>query len=101
MPINSFSGPSIVGTRFLFNAETRAINIKVMNDNESDYLIKTSINNKEFIVSPPLFILPKNASNIITIIPSDMIKNDRDKIYELIITAIPKSEKIAGIILFH
>lgn len=93
LPVCSFAGPSVIGTRFFFSPETRGINVKVINDNESDYLIKTSVNNNDFIISPPLFILPKNASNIITIIPGDSLKQNKDEIYKLVITAIPRSEK--------
>lgn len=93
LPIYSFSGPSVIGTRFFISPETKVINIKIVNDNESDYLIKTSINNKDFIISPPLFVLPKNSSNIVTIIPSESIKKNKDNIYKLVITAIPKSER--------
>ena len=93
LPVFSFAGPSVIGTRFFFSPETRGINVKISNDNESDYLIKTSINNDNFIISPPLFILPKNASNIVTIIPDDLLKQDKDEIYKLVITAIPKSER--------
>lgn len=93
LPVCSFAGPSVIGTRFFFSPETRGINVKVINDDESDYLIKTSVNNNDFIISPPLFILPKNTSNIITIIPGDSLKQNKDEIYKLVITAIPKSEK--------
>ena len=93
LSVNSFAGPTVIGTKFLYNSETRAINVKIINDNESDYLIKSSINNNEFIVSPPLFILNRNSSNIITIIPNDKIKPDKDEVYKLTITEIPKSQK--------
>lgn len=91
--LSSFAGTSVVGTRFFITPETKVLNIKIMNDNESDYLIKTSINSNEFIVARPLFILPKNRSNIITIIPNNINSFNKDKIYKLVITAIPKSNK--------
>lgn len=91
--LSSFAGTSVVGTRFFITPETKVLNIKIMNDNESDYLIKTSINSDEFIVARPLFILPKNRSNIITIIPNNINSLNKDKIYKLVITAIPKSDK--------
>jgi len=85
------AGVSVLGTRFFIDDSTKALNIKVINDNESDYLIKATINSDGFIISPPLFILPKNNSNIITIIPEEIIKNNKDKVYSLTITTIPKS----------
>ncbi|OKP17537.1 fimbrial biogenesis chaperone [Serratia fonticola] len=92
IPGSCLAGVSVVGTRFFIDDSTNALNIKVINDNESDYLIKTTINNDGFIISPPLFILPKNKSNIITIIPDEKIKDDKDGVYSLTITTIPKSE---------
>ena len=90
--INScLAGVSVVGTRFFIDDSTSSLNIKVINDNDSDYLIKTTINNSGFIISPPLFILQKNKSNIITIIPDDENKNKHDKVYSLTIATIPKS----------
>lgn len=92
IPSSCLAGVSVVGTRFVIDDSTNALNIKVLNDNESDYLVKTKINNDGFVISPPLFILPKNKSNIITIIPDEKIKGDKDGIYSLTITTIPKSE---------
>ncbi|WP_426817302.1 fimbrial biogenesis chaperone [Winslowiella sp. 2C04] len=87
------AGPSVVGTRFIFNNDTKALNVKIINDGESDYLIKTSINSDAFIISPPLFLLPTNESNLITIIPNEINKQDIDQLFDLVITAIPRSEK--------
>lgn len=92
MPFICIAGPTIVGTRFIFNDDTKSLNIKIINDNESDYLIKTTLAEGNFIVSPPLFVLPKNGSNIITIIPNNINKMNKDKIYPLTITSIPKSK---------
>ncbi|HHQ4307891.1 TPA: fimbrial biogenesis chaperone, partial [Serratia fonticola] len=86
------AGVSVVGTRFFIDDATKALNVKLLNDNASDYLVKTKVSNDGFIISPPLFILPKNKSNIITIIPDEKIKGDKDGVYSLIITTIPKSE---------
>lgn len=91
IPDSCLAGVSVLGTRFFIDDSTKALNIKLTNDNESDYLIKTTINSDGFIISPPLFILPKNNSNIITIIPEEKVKNNKDKVYSLTITTIPKS----------
>ncbi|HEJ9059008.1 TPA: molecular chaperone [Serratia fonticola] len=92
--INScVAGVSVVGTRFFIDDSTKSMNIKVVNDNDSDYLIKTTINNSGFIISPPIFILHKNQSNIITIIPDDKngTDNKQDEVYKLTIATIPRS----------
>ncbi len=52
---NAFSGTTLVGTRFLINNENKSLNIKIMNDENSDYLIKSELSDKRFIISPPLF----------------------------------------------
>ncbi|CAI1025401.1 TPA: fimbrial biogenesis chaperone [Serratia fonticola] len=92
IPCSCLAGVSVVGTRFFIDDATKALNVKLLNDNASDYLVKTKVSNDGFIISPPLFILPKNKSNIITIIPDEKIKGDKDGVYSLIITTIPKSE---------
>lgn len=92
VPEVCIAGVTVVGTRFFIDDTTRSLNIKVINDNDSDYLVKTTVNNDSFIISPPLFILKKNASNIITIIPDEMNKGNRDKVYSLTIATIPRAE---------
>lgn len=88
---DGFCGVSVVGTRFTFNDQMQHLNIKITNDNESDYLIKSVLDDNNFIISPPLFLLPKNSSNLITIIPKEKKQYDKDKIFNLVLTAIPKS----------
>lgn len=84
-------GITILGTRFIINDEMKHLNIKVTNDHESDYLIKNTLDDKDFIISPPLFLLPKNSSSIITVILKEKKQYDRDKIVNLTMTAIPRS----------
>lgn len=91
-PMTSLAGVTVVGTRFFIDDTTRSLNIKVINDNDSDYLVKTTVNSDSFIISPPLFILKKNASNLITIIPDEMFKGNMDKVYSLTIATIPRAE---------
>lgn len=88
---NAVCGISVVGTRFLMGADKYHLNIKIMNDNESDYLIKSIVDDSDFIISPPLLLLPKDSSNNITIISKERKLNNHDKILNLTITAIPKS----------
>lgn len=75
---DGFCGVSVVGTRFMINDEIKHLNIKITNDNENDYLIKSALDDKDFIISPPLFLLQKNTANMITIIPKE--KNSTTKI---------------------
>lgn len=88
---DGFCGVSVVGTRFTFNEQMQHLNIKITNDNESDYLIKSVLDDKDFIISPPLFLLPKHSSNLITIIPKEKKRYAKDKLLNLTLTAIPKS----------
>ena len=88
---NGFCGVSVLGTRFMLNDGMNHLNIKIVNDNESDYLIKSDLDDKDFIVSPPLFLLPKNKSNIVSVIPKEKKPHNKDKIVNLTLTAIPKS----------
>lgn len=88
----AFSGVTIVGTRFTINQDDKYTNIKIINDNENEYLIKSEIDDNNFIISPPLFLISKNSSKNITIIPNNKLNYHADKIINLIIIAIPKSE---------
>lgn len=88
----AFSGVTIVGTRFTINQDDKYTNIKIINDNENEYLIKSEIDDNNFIISPPLFLISKNSSKNITIIPTNKLNYHTDKIINLIIIAIPKSE---------
>ncbi|EJD6615513.1 molecular chaperone [Providencia rettgeri] len=88
----AFSGVTIVGTRFTINQDDKYTNIKIINDNENEYLIKSEIDDNDFIISPPLFLISKNSSKNITIIPNNKLNYHADKIINLIIIAIPKSE---------
>ncbi|MDB9568903.1 fimbria/pilus periplasmic chaperone [Providencia rettgeri] len=88
----AFSGVTIVGTRFTINQNDKYTNIKIINDNENEYLIKSEIDDSDFIISPPLFLISKNSSKIITIVPTNKLNYHTDKIINLTIIAIPKSE---------
>lgn len=88
---NGICGVSVLGTRFLINDHMRHLNIKLVNDNESDYLIKSNLDDKDFIISPPLLLLPKNNNNTITVVPKEKKRYSEDKIINLTLTAIPKS----------
>lgn len=89
---SAFSGVTIVGTRFNINKNESHINIKIINDNENEYLIKSEVDDDNFIISPPLFLISKNSSKNITIIPTNGLSYHTDKIVNLTIIAIPKSE---------
>ena len=94
LSFNGMAGTSIVGTRFIINEKTKRLSIKIINDNENDYLIQTAIannTNDRFVISPPLFVLLKNQSNIITIISNNIENTDTDHLYKLSIASIPKS----------
>ena len=88
---NGVCGVSVIGTRFMINDKAQKLNIKIVNDNESDYLIKSTLDDKDFVISPPLFLLEKNSSNMITVIPKERKNYGKDKLINLTVTAIPKS----------
>jgi len=70
---------------------SQLLNIKIFNDNESDYLIKSNTDDVNVIITPPLMLLKKNDSNLITIISKEKMATPKDKLINLTITAIPKS----------
>lgn len=92
---NSFSGVVVLGTRFVINDKTNRLKINLINDNVASYLIKSKVecndNSNKFIIVPPLFLLPQDKSNSITIIKENIQKKDVDHICKLIITSIPRS----------
>lgn len=85
------AGVTVLGTRFVFKDDMKSLNIKLMNDDENDFLIKAKVNSNDFFVTPPAFILNKNRSNVISIIPDGLKSSDKDQVYSLTVTAIPKS----------
>lgn len=89
-------GVTVLGTRFEMNDDAKLLNIKVSNDNENDYIIKSNSDDDNIIITPPLFLLKKDSSNLITLIPKVRKKNSEDKIINLTITAIPKSIDTGG-----
>ena len=89
--IHGICGITVIGTRFIMNSDMKHLNIKVTNDNESDYLVKSVLDDEDFIISPPLFLLPKNNSSIITVILKEKKEYHSDKTFNLTLTSIPRS----------
>lgn len=56
VPEVCLAGVTVVGTRFFIDDTTRSLNIKLINDNDSDYLVKTTVNSDSFIISPPPYL---------------------------------------------
>ncbi len=94
---DSLAGVSVVGTRFIITQNTKSLPIKIINDNENDYLVKTNISGNDegrFVVTPPLFLLAKNTSNIQMLIPDKIENIKADQLYSLTIAFIPNSKKM-------
>lgn len=92
---HAYAGVTVLGTRFVIYAETKKLKINLNNDNHGDFLIKSNIvcdNDDKFIVVPPLFILLRERSNSITIIPNSIQQDNKDHICNLTIASIPKSK---------
>lgn len=98
---DTFCGVTITGTRFFLKSDRQSLNINVNNDNEADYLIKSNVDDNDFFVSPPLFVLNKKNSGIITVIAKKQQKRTEDRLVNLTLTFIPKTSIDKNANIFH
>lgn len=94
LTFNSFASVVIFGTRFFINDEIKKLKVNLKNNDDTAYLIKTNVycdNSDKYFVVPPLFVLPNNKENSITIINDTLVKDGLDHVCSLVISTIPKS----------
>lgn len=90
-------GISLGQTRVIFNEEDKAQTISVKNGSSGAYLIQSRIQMApdndaiaSFIITPPLFVLAGNTSQVMRILPKDdALPSDRESLFYLSVSAIP------------
>lgn len=96
--INSYAGIVLSGTRLIFNGNKSEAVMTVTNPDKVSYLIQSwvSLDDKkssEFIVTPPLFRIDGNMSNVIRIVlAKDNLPKDKESLFWLNVKAIPPSD---------
>ncbi|QQC83542.1 molecular chaperone [Acinetobacter bereziniae] len=104
MPL-AYAGVSIDGTRIIFPAQSKSVNVQLRNIYDTPALVQAWIDNGDpkktpqaeevpFVLNPPLVRIEPNKGQIIRIIPLDTSKlaKDRESIYWFNILDIPPSD---------
>lgn len=104
MPL-AYAGVSIDGTRIIFPAQSKSVNVQLRNIYDSPALVQAWIDLGDpkktpqaeevpFVLNPPLVRIEPNKGQIIRIIPLDTSKlpKDRESIYWFNILDIPPSD---------
>ena len=104
MPL-AYAGVSIDGTRIIFPAHSKSVNVQLRNIYDTPALVQAWIDNGDpkktpqaeevpFVLNPPLVRIEPNKGQIIRIIPLDTSKlaKDRESIYWFNILDIPPSD---------
>lgn len=96
--LNSYAGIMLSGTRLIFNGNKNEAVITVTNPDKISYLIQSwvSLDDKkssEFIVTPPLFRMDGNSSNVLRIVlTKDSLPQNQESLFWLNVKAIPPSD---------
>lgn len=95
---NAYSGIILSGTRLIFNGNQNETTITVTNPDKKSYLIQSwvSLDDKkspDFIVTPPLFRIDGNMSNVLRIVlTKNTLSQNRESLFWLNVKAIPPSD---------
>ncbi len=96
--LNAYSGIILNGTRLIFNGNQNEATITITNPDKKSYLIQSwvSLDDKkvsEFIVTPPLFRIDGNMSNVLRIVlTKNNLPQDKESLFWLNVKAIPPSD---------
>lgn len=96
--LNAYSGVILNGTRLIFNGNQNEATITVTNPDKKSYLIQSwvSLDDKkvpEFIVTPPLFRIDGNMSNVLRIVlTKNNLPQNKESLFWLNVKAIPPSD---------
>ncbi|VXC69897.1 MULTISPECIES: fimbrial biogenesis chaperone [unclassified Serratia (in: enterobacteria)] len=90
-------GVSLSQTRVIFSSEDKAQTIKVKNTGAKNYLIQSRVQRDPnsasaapFVVTPPLFPLGAESSQLLRILKQDQaLPTDRESLFYLAVSAIP------------
>lgn len=95
------AGVVVGGTRLVYDGAKKESSLSVNNPDKTSYLIQSWIENQDdsriktpFIITPPLFRLDAEQQNILRVVRSGNVPEDRESLYWLNVKAIPSGKKV-------
>ncbi|WP_223271309.1 molecular chaperone [Buttiauxella sp. B2] len=86
------------GTRLLYDGSKKEGSISVRNPDNTPYLVQTTLDNLDgstkkppFVITPPLYRLDGNKENIMRVIMTDALPQDKESMYWMHVKGIPSS----------
>ncbi|EBJ8048003.1 molecular chaperone [Salmonella enterica] len=97
---NANATVNIGGTRLLYDGGKKEVSLSVHNPDNTPYLIQTIVDNltsdsqkPPFIITPPLYRLDGGKENLMRIIMSGSLPQDKESMYWLRVKAIPSAPR--------
>ncbi|MEQ0826532.1 fimbrial biogenesis chaperone [Enterobacter dykesii] len=97
---NANATVNIGGTRLLYDGAKKEVSLSVHNPDSTPYLIQTVVDNltndpqkPPFIITPPLYRLDGGKENLMRIIMSGSLPQDKESMYWLRVKAIPSAPR--------
>ncbi|MEB5978540.1 fimbrial biogenesis chaperone [Enterobacter vonholyi] len=97
---NANATVNIGGTRLIYNGDKKEVSLSVHNPDSTPYLIQTVVDNltndsqkPPFIITPPLYRLDGGKENLMRIIMSGSLPQDKESMYWLRVKAIPSAPR--------
>ncbi|MCU6278856.1 molecular chaperone [Enterobacter quasiroggenkampii] len=97
---NANATVNIGGTRLLYDGAKKEVSLSVHNPDSTPYLIQTVVDNltndqkkPPFIITPPLYRLDAGKENLMRVIMSGSLPQDKESMYWLRVKAIPSAPR--------
>ncbi|BBJ66355.1 MULTISPECIES: fimbrial biogenesis chaperone [Enterobacter] len=98
--VNANATVNIGGTRLLYNGDKKEVSLSVNNPDSTPYLIQTVVDNltsdpkkPPFIITPPLYRLNGGKENLMRIIMTGGLPQDKESMFWLRVKAIPSAPR--------
>lgn len=96
----AYATVNIGGTRLLYEGDKKEVSLSVHNPDSTPYLIQTVVDNltndthkPPFIITPPLYRLDGGKENLMRVIMSGSLPQDKESMYWLRVKAIPSAPR--------
>ncbi|HHA2008507.1 TPA: molecular chaperone [Enterobacter mori] len=96
----AYATVNIGGTRLLYEGDKKEVSLSVHNPDSTPYLIQTVVDNltndtqkPPFIITPPLYRLDGGKENLMRVIMSGNLPQDKESMYWLRVKAIPSAPR--------
>jgi P pilus assembly chaperone PapD len=91
---------NISGTRLLYDGAKKEVSLSVHNPDSTPYLIQTAVDNltndpqkPPFVITPPLFRLDGGKENLMRVIMSGSLPQDKESMFWMRVKAIPSAPR--------